>query len=369
MSDTPRPNDGQQPSGLPTAEAVAAKLQAQGNEERGVNLVLWLLGHGRAQGMNKTDLARFARIDPSTLGKVLDGTYPTHITGIADRIEKTRSSYLEEQAYIERPIVQTWTLNEIGKVCDATRADETMTLLIGRSHSGKTTALEYYAGRNPHVVYMTMPVGGAARIFLQDLAEASNATARGAYDQVRRNVINRFRSDEPDAPQLLIIDEAHQTIIGRRVQTVTLELIRELHDKTHCPVVICATPVMDDKMRDQKLKTFFEQMDNRSPLPRHLPKLPPMCDLNAIFAAYGLPPAPARKLHPDDEKTPDAVVQEIRAKNGLGKLVKLVRKARRVARKKQVKLDWSHVLDVVATGDSWANGDGPEDGQDGKEGR
>lgn len=354
---------------LPLAETVQGNLQNSGADETAINVVLWLLEHGRARGMNQVDLESFAKLGAGTLSKVFAGKYPTDIKGVVSRIEKARTAFLETQAQDERPIVPTWVLTETGKFCDAVRTDETIGILIGRSHSGKTTALEVYHAKHPRVVLMRMPVGGAARMFLQDLAEACKASSRGAYDQVRRSILKRFREKADDAPPLLIIDEAHETVIGRRVQTVTLELIRELHDVTGCPVVLCATPVFTASMEDERMRVFFEQLDNRAPFQRRLPNLAPMRDIDAIFAAYGLPPAPDQLLHPDDEKTPDAVVQDIRVKNGLGKLVKLVRKARRVARKNREKLSWSHVLDVVITGESWAAGDGPQDDeQDGKGG-
>ena len=369
MSDTPRPNSGQEGNNLPSAGDVEESLRKMDATPEATETLLLLLEHGRRNNLSQAQLAKFAKIDQSTLSKVFGGTYPAGIQGIAERVEAALNNHEEAQRMVERPIVQTWTLREIGMYCDATRRNETIGLLIGRSHLGKTTALEYHAQTHPRAVMMRMPAGGAARIFLQDLAIACGATARGAYDQVRRNVLNKFQEKGDNAPDLLIIDQAHETIVGRRVQTVTLGLILELHDLTGCPVVICATPAFADKMRDEQFRKFFEQLDNRAPLPRFLPDVPPMCDFDAIFAAYGLPPAPASKLHPADEKTPAEVVADLRAKNGLGKLIKLVREGRRVARNKQVRFGWSHMLDVVATAESWKAGDGPEDERDGREGR
>ena len=367
MSDKPGPDDGQPETTLPTSDAVARILRARLTPESDIEQIRWLLDHGHAHGMSQAQLARFAGLDKGTLSKVLSGTYPTSLQGIVDRIRLAREDHAARQALQERPVVQTWLLTETGKFCDAVCADESIGILTGRSHAGKTTALRHYAGTHPGVVYVRMPAGGAARIFLQDLAEACGAPVRGAYDQLRRNVLKRFRSDGTDAPRMLIVDQAHETVIGRRVQTVTLGLILEIHDVTDAPVVLCATPVFATKMEDQRVAKFFEQLDNRAPFQRRLPNLPPMEDINAILRAYLLPPAPAQKLHPDDDQTPDEVVQKIRAEHGLGKLVKLIRKARRVSRNRREDLSWSHVLDTVATHASWLAGDGP-DGEDGKEG-
>ena len=360
MTDTASPDAGQEGSILPTAEAVAAALRRNGTDERAIHSVLWLLEHGRSQHWSQAKLAAFARISPATLSLVLKGTYVQNLSGIAERIEAARAAHLDAQAQIERPVVATWVLTEIGHFCDAVRSEETMGIITGRSHSGKTTAFETYVRDRADVVFVRMPEGGAARMFLQDLAEACGVPYRGAYDALRRAILKKFRRSTEGAPGLLVIDELHETVIGRRVQTVTLELIRTLHDVTGCPVVLCATPVFMTHMEDERLVRFFEQLDNRAAYVRRLPEKPPMCDIHAICAAYGLAAAPTHLLDPDDTQTPAEMVEEIRTKNGLGKLVRLLRKARRIARNKQQKIGWSHVLDVAATNKSWRDGDGPD---------
>ena len=362
MSDTPSPDAGQDRNGLPGADAVEATLRMQGATDQDIKTFRRLVDYGHAENLSQAELARLVKVDAGALSKIFNGKYPTGISKIAERVEEQLADILRRKLAAERPLVDTWVFREVGLFCQATRASRGIGILTGRSHTGKTTGLKHYADRTPDTVYMRMRSGGAAGMFAKRLARACGFSDRQAYSELVDRAVGFLNPGK-----LLIVDEAHQTVVGRRVQTVTLGLIQEIHDESGCSVVLCATPVFREKMLDDRLRLFFEQIDNRGTLPRRLPDLAPMVDINAIIRAYGLPPAPATKLDAKDPHSPLEVVLSIREKNGLGKLVHLLSEARRIAANRREPFTWDTVLNQAATGQSWEQGDGPDEAdEDGK---
>ena len=52
---------------------------------------------------------------------------------------------------------------------------------------------------------------------------------------------------------------------------MTLEIIRDVHDIAGAGVVLCGTPVFADALKDERIKLFFEQVDNRTAIIRKMP--------------------------------------------------------------------------------------------------
>ena len=348
--------------GLPSADVVKRNLLEKMNaSDAHVSAVLWLLEQGRLRQLSQNKLAKLVGLDTGALSKVFRGEYPAGLDAIASRIDAERRLLLQRETSTDKPIAETWVLQECGKFCDAVRADQSLGILTGRSHTGKSVALQTYQQRNNHgrTIYVKMPPGGSPRMFLIALARACSISDRNAYDQLRDRMIRFF-----DTGMLLVIDEMHQTVVGRKLQTVTLECIRDLYDASGCGMVLCATKVFTDKMKEERHRLFFEQIDNRGILRRRLPDLAPWMDIRAIVGAYGLPPAPREKLHPGDKLSPHEFLVEIRKTSGIGKLANLLRTSRRIATKRGELFSWRHVLDVELTRQSWESGDGPEDDQE-----
>ncbi len=344
-----------------SADIIRDRLEATGTAQAQITSILWFADHGRRQNLNQQALGELIEYDGSTVSRLLSGKYPTDIAPIIAKVDELRRLISSGDNSDKHPVCKTWVLTEIGKTCDLTRAAETVCILTGRSHTGKSVALLNYTHRNNHgqTIFVRMPPGGAPRMFLNTLAMACGISHRQSYEQLRDRLIGFFKPG-----MLLIVDEAHQSIIGRKLQTVTLEIIRDVHDLAGAAVVLCGTPVFANALKDDRIKLFFEQVDNRTTIIRKLPDTAPWRDVEMVIAAYGLPvPIPEGKLVAEHHLSPLEIVQAKVAKNGLGKLTKFLTIARRPAEKQGVPFAWAHVVGTDAMLAGWERGDLPTDAE------
>ena len=340
-----------------SADIIRDRLAATDTAQAHITSILWFADHGRRQNLNQQALGELIGYDGSVVSRLLSGKYPTDIGPIIAKVDEFRRLISSGDISDKHPVCETWVLTEIGKTCDLTRAAETVCILTGRSHTGKSVALQTYTRRNNHglTIFVRMPPGGAARMFLDTLARACGISHRQSYENLRDRLIGFFKPG-----MLLIVDEAHQSIIGRKLQTVTLEIIRDVHDLAGAGVVLCGTPVFADALKNDRLKLFFEQVDNRTTIIRKLPDTAPWRDVEMVIGAYGLPvPVPAEKLDGKHHLSPLEIVRGKVAKNGLGKLTKFLSIARRPAEKQGVPFAWEHVVGTDAMLASWERGDLP----------
>lgn len=132
----------------------------------------------------------------------------------------------------------------------------------------------------------------------------------------------------------------------RRVQTVTVDRIRELHDDCGCGVVLCGTEHGEAAFTDARHREFLAQTDNRGRLRLYIPTAPTKDDFAAVCAAYGL------GLPDGDAGT---AARKIAKENGISALCDVLAIARRIAAKAKTALDWPHYLTAQATLSSYAN--------------
>jgi len=330
---------------LPSADTVKTALEAVETPTEQVSLVLWLLDYGRHHKLTMAPLAETIRKDGSTLSRVFSGKYGAELDNICSEIEHFRRVETERAGFGETPIAPTRVMKRIGEFCDLARVSQTMAFLWGPNQSGKTTALEYYRDANNHgqTVYVRMPVGGSARMFMGALMRACGISERNAYEQMRDRA-HRFFGPSV----LLIVDEVHQAMIGRSLKTVTIELIRELHDLSRCGVVLCGTDVLPDMINDPRFTKFLGQIGNRGVLRMRIPSAPGKADVSAVCNAYGFPPAEGEAA----EK-----VREIGRTAGIGALTKYLRMARKLATNRKQPVGWGHFLTTLATLATWARGE------------
>ena len=335
---------------LPSADHVKQRLIAAQAEPEHISTVLWLLEYGRSNKHTLSSLARDIGRDNSSISRVLNGKYNlvdgvTKLTEFVEHVDHFRRIQTERMTFGKTPLVETQVIKDVASLCDLARVSATMAFLFGPNQSGKTTALKRYTELNNHgrTIYVRMPVGGSARMFMLALMRACGISERNAYDQMRDRAHRFF-----DPQTLLIVDEVHQTMNGRSLKTVSIELIREIHDLCGCGVVLCGTDVLPDMMADPRFKKFLGQIDNRGVLRRRIPSKPSSADVRAICNAYGFPPADG------DEKD---LVKRIAAESGIGRLTKYLIFARQLANNRKAALSWEHFLQSHATFEKWAKGE------------
>tara|TARA_R110000772_G_scaffold118918_3_gene224817 strand:+ start:4008 stop:5057 length:1050 start_codon:yes stop_codon:yes gene_type:complete len=242
----------------------------------------------------------------------------------------------EERKTIKRaPFIETNLTKKIFSILDTSRIMNTVQFIIGESHIGKTTALKEYQRLNNHgrTIYLRAPAGGGKMQTIQRLCELCHLPRTGSTGYLCDRLIDYF-----DDGMVLIVDEAHQFLQGRSVGT--LEFLREIHDASGCGLVIAATPVWDEARKVANIKKVLEQLENRHLITSRLPSKPTLANLRDFAKAFGLPA-------PKDEAL--QLQNDTIERTSLGRWLKILAGASRIANRAQEDLNWSHVLHCHAS--------------------
>ncbi len=329
--------------------------QAKATEDE-IGAVLWLHGHGRETRVPTLEaLGRLIGYGEAVLSQLFRGTYKGNITAVVAQIESYRRDYTGRAAFGEDPILDDLSPTKaIGDFCERARHSGTIGILWSDSHTGKTRGLRRHADRNNHgrTVFVSMPPGGGSTMFMVALMRACGISERNSYAQMMDRAVGFLNRDK-----LLLVDQMHRTISGRKMQIGTLDMLVHLYDETGCGMVLSGTPVFLDTVQDDRLRKWFEQVDNRGVLRLKLPRELPYQDARALGLAYGLPA-------PDRDGM--AIIRGLVKAYRLGKLVKLFKLARKFATEENEPFGWVHVTETIETLSDWAAGEGIYGGEGAK---
>jgi DNA transposition AAA+ family ATPase len=335
-----------EPDGIPTtgARAMAADQVFEATKdlpEKQRDAVRWMFAHMRMEGLSLAEAAKLVRRDASTLHRVFRNRYGAELDGIVGDIESLRRVVDERRSIASAGFVETSISRKVFQVCEWAIVSNSIVFIYGDSQIGKTCALEEYARRHNHgqTRMFRMPATAGVQLMMKCLARACLVSDNSAFDSLRERVLKVI-----DQNTLVIVDEVHATFscYQKRAQVTCLELLRELHDRTRCGMVLCGTNVLREEVQRGKHKEMLEQLQRRGVVQLQLPARPPKKDLDAIARAYSLPA-------PEDEA--EALVKTIITESGLGKLLKFVQAGTRLATRRNETFAWRHVItahDILA---------------------
>jgi DNA transposition AAA+ family ATPase len=187
--------------------------------------------------------------------------------------------------------IQTRLFEEIEKRCLKALKRQRIAFIFGDSQIGKTACLKEYARRHNHgeTVYIELPSTGSLGAMLKVLAKYFNIPEIMNQAQLADRIIDCF-----DNRMLLIVDEAHNALKGRSL--AALAFIRELWNRRQCGVVLAMTNEGKNLFLNGPQAKQLEQMWRRRITPLQLPKATPIDDAALFANAYGLEPAPDKKV-------------------------------------------------------------------------
>jgi len=303
--------------------------------------VRWLFFHCIENGLSIDEAAKAIRYDKTTVYRVCRGDYGAGLGKVVAAVLSYKNTCDRRTGIPEGSFVETNTARKIWKVCDAAVAYKTIAFIFGDSQVGKTTALQEYARRNNHgqTKYIRMAASSGTQLMMKLLAEACAFSPKGCFENLRKRVLGAL-----DENTLVIVDELHLAFFTyhSKARLSCLEVLRELHDRTGCAMVLCGTNVGRDEIDRGPQKEYLEQLRRRGVFRLQLPKYATQGDLNAIAKSFGLPPA--------EGEAADLVKQIIRA-NGLKAYTSYLQAAGRIASNTRRKLAWKHFIqahDVIA---------------------
>lgn len=284
--------------------------------------LLWFHQHALDTKISLRECSEALNYDTSTIFRVLKGTYEGSWDNVLSRIKSYRR-IAEERGTIQR---NEFVENGISRIIWAglgyALAANSITLISGESRSGKSAATTAWRDANNHgrSAYVVAPAYGGTIRLLRNIATTVGVNKNVGSMQMYDSIIRAFNPH-----RMLIIDEAHRLLPGdRRTNPVSLEVLRDIHDATHCGLALVATERFDIELK--KSEYMFEQLLGRIGMPVRLPRTIKRADIEPIVRQFiGRP----------SEKVMEAAGQIANARGRLGILVELLKSASRMAAKEQ----------------------------------
>ena len=317
------------------------KLTAEDKE-----LILYLHNHATEKNLTLDSIAAALKKPGTTNPYSSDSVYQAmtgrrsdgSLRNFLSSVRVFRSLTEERKTVLSVPFVTTNLTKKISAICETARLMGTVQLVIGESHSGKTTALQECARQsNPerslysgNIVYLRIPAGASRSQCMHILCRQLRIPTTGPIFMMAERIIEYF-----DDQMCLIVDEAHQLVTGGKNSLVVLEFFREIHDITNCGLVLSATPVWAKEAQRPEIMFIIKQIINRHLIYAKLPDKPTKSNLNDFAKAAGLKPATAEALD---------LQKHVIETTSLGRWIKILQGASRIAAKENQELTWNHVL-------------------------
>lgn len=315
-----------------------AVARGQVTEEEGEE-VWWLYNYAQEHHLKEGDLAaKMKAYDKNTLYQIFRGSYGVYKDGrcsswasVVKAIREFKKIEIEEMKKKNVGLIETEVKQTVWRCCDAALNDGMVSFIYGKTRIGKSVALQAYQREHNHgqTIYLEMGAGWTRPRFVRELARKFGNGVKATKSWALEDAI----FDTLKRSNLLIVDEFHKalTTTGERNSASVLEFIRDIRDKTHCGLVLCATKVGMERFETGANKEMFEQLIGRSIIKAVLPDRPPVRDLNTISRAFELP-APTG----DDLKS----VKSLVATYGLDRFFAYMQKTYAITKKAKQPMSW-----------------------------
>lgn len=184
-----------------------------------------------------------------------------------------------------------------------------LALVYGDHGLGKSQAIQWWADKND-AVYVRASQGMTCRWLLTEIAEELGEEPYWCSQEIFTQIESRLREHS----KIIIVDE-----VDYLIEKSTIEILRDLHDKTACPIVLVGMGCVDKKLNryphlcDRIYKTLkFEQFNQE--------------DISDIL-----------KQLTDLSFSEDAIIYLTTRTNQFRQLVKLINRIEKLAKTNQIK--------------------------------
>lgn len=207
-------------------------------------------------GLSQKAVAREVGVSTTTISEVLRNRYKG---ATSDKQLVRLHNWLELAARREnivhsRTFVETTVAREILHVAGIVAETCKMGVVFGPAQIGKTFTLHAIEGdqRFGDPVLIRVDESRLRPFALcREIASRFEVSTHGTFDAVFRRVVNRLAGTK----RLLMFDEVE------RVVYAGLEMLRDLHDETGCPVLLCGKPTIYAKLGFREVGDFSEVTD------------------------------------------------------------------------------------------------------------
>lgn len=317
-------------------DAVEAANQDRTPDER--TLILWLAGHAKTHNIAHKRLAHLlGQGSKSVISRLFNGRPVGHQQWDNIRLYRDRvaSHGIIQAGDGASSFVVTTLARQIWNLIEAVRMDGRMGIGWGESQAGKTAGILEWIRLNPVAgIYLSMPPSPTLTAVATRLGRKVGLNNKSSTFYHREASADRLNHTK-----IIIVDEAHQCFqdsCTRRSAIAILEWLRSLHDDTGCQVVLIGTSVVPQHLVTDDEHSPFVQIFRRCDHTVALNTRPTQRDLHLFWGALGMP---------DPDAAAQALVQQIVAAHGLGKLLSVVKRGIASAERQGEPRNWDRVAD------------------------
>lgn len=312
---------------MPSDTPPTADDRAQHEAER-APLAATILDRKALRSLTWEELARETGVAMQTLQAWCGGKY----AGRVDRVNADIRRYLDAQrqrsemqlnAVQDPGFIPTPTADAFQGLFRQAQYLPTIVTVVGAPGIGKTQAAEHYANSSPNVWMITALSGHpSGRWLLEELGRVMRLTERGGSQRLASVIIDRLRGRQG----LIIVDEANH------LATVTLDLLRGIHDQAKCGIALVGSPRTISRMegaRDSDFAQLFRRLGGRINRAK-----PVRQDVDRVLAAWGV----------EDENVAKLLRAAAARPGAIGMMVATLRLARMLAAAKGEDLAAAHII-------------------------
>ena len=202
------------------------------------------LGH---YNVTRKQLAHGTGIAPSTISELLSLRYKGDVTEKIAKIEDWINAWLRSNdAPTSSTFTETSIAIEIFKLIKLVEKNKAIGVIYCASGVGKSMAAEAYIQTHARHGLLVRADPGSSKplAFCQALLGQISTGRTMPYSiRSRANAFNLLKERLGTSARLILIDEADILSMD------TLDLIRHLHDKTHCPIVLIGRPQLRETLK------------------------------------------------------------------------------------------------------------------------
>lgn len=201
---------------------------------------------------SQASLARLARISPSTLSPILNGTYPVtpspKLASVMPAIRHADESNGDKMAAVETSVYKL-----AFTACQMARRYRNFAVLAAAVGTGKTFSLKDYKAQHPNTHMIEATPTMSPRTLINLLARViAGVDGKGSQDDKFRAIIDALK----DTDSLLIVDEA-ETMNPKQ-----LHCLRRIRDLANVGVVLAGTEYLTALIKPQHGQ--FDQIRSRT---------------------------------------------------------------------------------------------------------
>lgn len=300
------------------------------------DLLAWFHQHALEEGLNWKQCQSALGYSQSTIFRALKGTYEGDWNNVVKAITSYRAIVAERCAIRHAAFRETRITKLVTGGLSYAMANNSITKITGESRQGKTAAAQWWRDQNNHgrTAFITAPAYGAAKALLKEIAACLGINRNTGLTNMHEAILRAFNEN-----RMLIVDEAHRLLPkDRRGEPILLEILRDIHDRTHCGLALLTTQRFDETVN--KTEYQYEQVLGRIGMPVRLPREFEWADISPIVDQYITgAPAPLRK----------ELLHIANSPGRLGILCETLKFASRIASKQQKVIKPETVATAIAT--------------------